>query len=217
MKITPLKVNLLSQKIIANASPEYAKATGMPEGHKSAAFFSVDVDDAAYLALDFATKNANIQVIRAETYYGGNMASWSKYGGSVYAMFTGATVQDVRSGLAYVNDFIANKTEFYCFDNDPGTAFYAHTIARSGKFFESFCNIKEGSSYAYLVGGPIETNYALDQALKAGHTTIARYWAPPSRANSSGAVLTGTEAACTAATKAFIYALGECMAAPLVP
>lgn len=217
MTITPLKVNLISQKLISNASPEYAKTVGLPEGHRSCAFFSVDVDDAAYLALDYATKNAKIQVIRAETFYGGNMASWSKYGGAVYALFSGPTVQDVRSGLSYVNDFINNHTEFYCFDNDPGTAFYAHTVARSGKFFETFAGIKPGNSYAYLVGGPIEANFAIDQALKAANTTVARYWAPPSHANSSGAVLTGTESACVAATKAFIHALGDCIAAPLVP
>lgn len=215
MKISPLEVHLISQKLIANVSPEYAKTIGLPAGHRSCAFFSVDVDDAAYLALDYATKNANIQVNRAETFYGGNMASWSRYGGAVYAMFSGLTVQDVRSGLSYVNDFIKNQTELYCFNNDPGLAFYAHSVARSGKFFETFCKIKPGSSYAYLVGGPIETNYALDQALKAANTTVARYWSPPSHANSSGAVLTGTESACRAATKAFIQALSECVQAPL--
>ncbi len=207
MNIVKMKAQMLSQKIIANVSPEYARIYNLPEGHQSVAFFSTDNDDVAYLAVDDASKKANIKVIRAETYYGGQNASWSRYGGSVFVLFSGPKVSDVKSGLAYVRDFIENHAELYTFDGDEGTAFYAQCIAKSGKFFKEFCNIEEGSAYAYLVGGPIETNYALDKALKAGKTEIARYWYPPSHANSSGAVLTGTESACRAATQAFIDAL----------
>lgn len=76
--------------------------------------------------------------------------------------------------------------------------------------------LSRGESYAYLVGGPIETNYALDKALKAGNTRVARYWYPPSHANSSGAVLAGTvKSACRAATTAFIEALEYAIKNPL--
>lgn len=207
MEIIKMKTKMLSQKIIANITPEFAKAYKIPEGHQSVAFFSTDNDDVGYLAVDDASKKANIKVIHAETFYGGQMCSWSKYGGSVFILFSGPKVSDVKSGLAYVREFIENRSELYNFDGDEGTAFYAQCVPKSGKFFKEFCNIEEGSAYAYLVGGPIETNYALDKALKAGKTEIARYWYPPSHANSSGAVLTGTESACRAATQAFIEAL----------
>lgn len=207
MEIIKMKTKMLSQKIIANITPEFAKAYKIPEGHQSVAFFSTDNDDVGYLAVDDASKKANIKVIHAETFYGGQMCSWSKYGGSVFILFSGPKVSDVKSGLAYVREFIENHSELYNFDGDEGTAFYAQCVPKSGKFFKEFCNIEEGSAYAYLVGGPIETNYALDKALKAGKTEIARYWYPPSHANSSGAVLTGTESACRAATQAFVEAL----------
>lgn len=207
MEIIKMKTKMLSQKIIANVSPAFAKAYNLPEGHQSVAFFSTDNDDVGYLAVDDASKKANIKVIHAETFYGGQVCSWSKYGGSVFILFSGPKVSDVKSGLAYVREFIENRSELYNFDGDEGTAFYAQCVPKSGKFFKEFCNIEEGSAYAYLVGGPIETNYALDKALKAGKTEIAKYWYPPSHANSSGAVLTGTESACRAATQAFIEAL----------
>lgn len=203
MEIIRMKTNMLSQKIIANVSEEFAKAYHLPAGHQSVAFFSVDNDDAAYLAVDDATKKADIQVIHGETFYGGSTCSWSKYGGSVFVMFSGPKVADVRSGLAYVKDFIDHRTELCCFDGDPGTAFYAQCVPRAGKYFRDLCGIEEGSAYAYLVGGPIETNYALDKALKAGETRIVKYWYPPSHANSSGAVLAGTESACRSAALAF--------------
>lgn len=207
MKIIKMKTRMLSQKIIANVSPEFAKVYGLPEGHQSVAFFSVDNDDIGYLAVDDATKKANIKVIHAETFYGGQKCSWSKYGGSVFVMFSGPKVADVRSGLAYVKDFIDNRSELCNFDGDEGTAFYAQCIPRCGKYFAEWFGIEEGTAYAYLVGGPIETNYALDKALKAGETRMVKYWYPPSHANSSGAVLAGTESACRAATTAFVDAL----------
>ena len=207
MNIVKMKAHMLSQKLIANVSPELAKAYHLPEGHQSMAFFSTDNDDIAYLAADDASKKANIKVIHIDTFYGGQTCSWSKYGGSVFALISGPKVSDVRRGLAYIKDFIECRCELCNFDGDEGTAFYAQCVPKSGKYFKEFCNIEEGSAYAYLVGGPIETNYALDKALKAGHTLIAKYWYPPSHANSSGAVLVGTESACKAATQAFVEAL----------
>lgn len=207
MNIIKMKTNMLSQKLIANVSPALAKAYHLPEGHTAMGFFSTDNDDVAYLAADDASKKANIKVIHIETFYGGQTCSWSKYGGSVFALISGPKVSDVKSGLSYIRDFIECRSTLCNFDGDEGTSFYAQCIPKSGKYFKEFCNIEEGSAYAYLVGGPIETNYALDKALKAGKTEIARYWYPPSHANSSGAVLVGTESACKAATQAFIEAL----------
>lgn len=207
MEIRKMKTRMISQKLIANVTPEMARIYEIPEEHQSVAFFSTDNDDVAYLAADDASKKANIKVVHAETFYSGLRGSWSKYGGSVFVMISGPKVSDVKSGLAYIRDFIENRSELCNFDGDEGTAFYAQCIPKSGKFFKEFCDLEEGSAYAYLVGGPIETNYALDKALKAGNTKIARYWYPPSHANSSGAVLTGTESACRAATQAFVEAL----------
>ena len=207
MKILPVKTHVVSQKIIANVNPELARIYHIPKDHQSIGFFSCDNDDVAYLAADDATKKANIKVIHAETFYGGQLCSWSKYGGSVFIMFSGPKVADVKSGLAYVKDFIDNRSVLCNFDGDEGTAFYAQCIPRVGKYFGELCGMEEGTSYAYLVGGPIETNYALDKALKAGETRIVKYWYPPSHANSSGAILAGTESACRAATLAFVDGL----------
>ncbi|MCD8019241.1 MAG: ethanolamine utilization microcompartment protein EutL [Clostridiales bacterium] len=207
MEIIQMKPKVLSQKIIAHVSDEFARTYQLPEDHQSVAFFSVDNDDSGYLAVDDATKKANIRVVHAETFYGGSLCSWSKYGGSVFIMFSGPKVADVRSGLGYVNDFVEKRTALYNFDGDTGTAFYAQCIPRVGKYYQELCGMEEGTSYAYLVGGPIETNYALDKALKAGETQVVKYWYPPSHANSSGAILAGSESACRSATLAFVDAL----------
>ena len=215
MKIVKLKPRVLSQKLIANVTPELAKAYNIPEDHHSIGFFATDNDDIAYLAADDATKKANIKVIHAQTYYGGQLCSWSRYGGSVFVLISGPKVQDVRSALGYINDFVENQADLYNFDGDEGTSFYAGCVPRVGKYYREIFNIPEGMSYAYLVGGPIETNFALDKALKSSDTKIAHYWYPPSHANSSGAVLYGTESACRAAVKTFIDTLKAATSHPL--
>lgn len=216
MQICKMNVKMLSQKVIANVSPEIARVYNLPEGHRNIGIFSCDNDDVGYLAVDDATKKANIKVIHAETFYGGSMCSWSKYGGGVFILFSGPKIQDVKSGLAYVRDYIENKGALYNFDGDEGTAFYAEFVPKVGKYFSEKYNIPEGSAYAYLVGGPIETNYALDKALKAGDTKVAYYWMPPSHANSSGALLSGTESACRSATNAFIDGLRFAIENPMM-
>lgn len=215
MNILPVKTHVLSQKIIANVNPELARIYHIPEDHQSIGFFACDNDDVAYLAADDATKKANIKVIHAETFYGGQLCSWSKYGGSVFVLISGPKVTDVRSGIAYINDFVENRSCLYNFDGDDGTAFYAQCVPKVGKYYQEKFNIPEGLAYAYLVGGPIETNYALDKALKASDTKIANYWYPPSHANSSGAIVYGTESACQAATRAFVDALRMAIARPM--
>ncbi len=215
MNTVHVQTHILSQKIIANVNPELAKVYKVPEDHQSIGFFSCDNDDVAYLAADDATKKANIKVLHAETFYGGERCSWSKYGGSVFVLISGPKVTDVRSGLAYIKDFVECRSLLCNFDGDPGTSFYAQCIPKVGKYFQEAFDIPEGMSYAYLVGGPIETNYALDKALKSSDTKIANYWYPPSHANSSGAVVYGTESACQSATRAFVDALQMAIRNPM--
>lgn len=215
MEIKDMKVRMMSCRIIPLVNGDFAKAWKIPEDHHSVGFFATDNDDVGYLAVDDATKKANIQVIHAETYYGGYHCSWSSYGGSVFIMFSGPKVEDVRSGMRYVKDFLENHSRLRNFDGDEGTAFYAQTIPRIGKYFSELCHVPEGTSFAYLVGGPIETSYALDKALKASDTKIGYYWFPPSHANSSGAVVVGTESACRAAERAFVEALAYAISHPL--
>lgn len=215
MNLKHVQTHMLSQKLIANVNPELARIYNIPEDHQSIGFFSCDNDDVAYLAADDATKKANIKVIHAETFYGGELCSWSRYGGSVFVLISGPKVTDVKSGLAYIKDFVDNRSCLYNYDGDTGTSFYAQCVPRVGKYYQEKFHIPEGLAYAYLVGGPIETNYALDKALKASDTKIANYWYPPSHANSSGAILYGTESACNAATRAFTDALRTAMEHPM--
>ena len=45
MKIVKMETHMLSQKVIANVTPEFARVYNIPEGHTSVGFFSADNDD----------------------------------------------------------------------------------------------------------------------------------------------------------------------------
>ena len=67
MKIVKMETHMLSQKVIANVTAEFARVYNIPEGHTSVGFFSTDNDDIGYLAVDDASKKANIKLIHAQT------------------------------------------------------------------------------------------------------------------------------------------------------
>ena len=61
----------------------------------------------------------------------------------------------------------------------------------------------------------MESTYALDKALKASQTKIAEMFYPPTRVNTGGGVLVGTESACRAAVQTFAEAVEYCAFHPM--
>ncbi len=215
MKLIKKPAHVLAQKIIADIRPEFAACYRLPEGHKNVAIFSCDNDDVAFVAADDATKKANITVQHASAFYSGMKGGWAKYGGCVFVLMSGPKIEDVRSGLMYVNDFVSNHCALATFDGIPQFSCYAQCIPRVGTYYGKMLNIPGDSAYAYLLGPPIEANYALDQALKSGEVTLARYWYPPAKVNSGGGIICGSESACKAATNSFIQGLHYAFENPL--
>lgn len=215
MKLIKKPAHVLAQKIIADIRPEFAACYNIPEHHRNVAIFSCDNDDVAFVAADDATKKADILVHHASTFYVGMKGSWAKYGGCVFVLLSGPKVEDVRSGLRYVNDFVENQCALATFDGIAKFNCYAQCIPRVGTYYGNMLNIPADSAYAYLLGPPIEANYALDKALKSGEVKLARYWYPPAKVNSSGGIIYGTESACRSATEAFIQGLHYAFENPL--
>ena len=57
-----IPVKVLAVRYLASATPALAKALGAPEGYPCLAMLTTDSDDATYLALDEATKAADVKV-----------------------------------------------------------------------------------------------------------------------------------------------------------
>lgn len=210
-----IDTHVVMQKTVPNVTDAYRKTLNIPKEHNSVGFISADCEDIMYFALDDASKKARIHVVHVETVYGGGEYSWSKFGGEITAIISGEKIEDVRSGLSYIKDYIENKSGLYMLNEENTLGYYVDYTPRSGKFYEEYQGIAPGTALAYLVSTPVESNYALDKALKASDTRIVEFFDAPSRVNTGGALLAGSESACRVAVAAFVEAVTYCCFNPM--
>lgn len=210
-----IQAHVTMQKVVPHVTDRYRGLWDIPKDHQSVGFISCDNEDVMWLALDDATKKAKIEIIHAETVYGGVEYSWSRFGGEITAVISGKNVSDVQDGLRYIKEYIETKSAIYMLNEEGTLGYYVDWIPRAGKYYQKTLDIREGESIAYLVSTPVESTYALDKALKAGNTRLAELFLPPTRVNTGGGIVAGTESACRAAAEAFMKAVEYCAFHPM--
>lgn len=213
MRNDRLGANVLSVKMIANADEDLAKQFDLPKGMKSLGIITSDCDDVTYVALDEATKAAEVEVVYAKSMYGGAGNASTKLAGEVIGILAGPSPAEVSSGLAIAIQVIENEASFIS-ANDDSIPYFAHVISRSGRFLSKEANITEGEAIAYLIAPPLEAMLGLDAALKAADVKMGVFYGPPSETNFGGALLSGTQSACKAACNAFAQTVQNVAADP---
>ena len=206
--MTPVKV--LAVRYLANASPALCKALGAPKGYPSLAMLTTDSDDATYIALDAATKAADVKVCYGRSFYAGAANASTPNAGEVIGILAGATPGAVRSGM----EAALSTLERVGFDQTGQVPFLAHTVSSVGSYLAKEAGMPEGSAIAYLIAPPLEAMYAMDSALKAADVKLCKLYTPPSETNFGGGLLSGTQSACDAACAAFAEAVAEVAARP---
>ena len=204
----PCKV--LAVRYLANA-PTLAKALGAPEGYPCLGFLTADSDDPTYIALDAATKAANVKVCYSQSFYAGAANASTPYAGEVLGVLCGPTPGEVRSGM----EAALSALETIGFESTGDVPYLAHTVSSTGSFLAAEAGVREGTAIAYLIAPPLESMTALDGALKAAGVKLCKLYAPPSPTNFGGALLSGTQDACRAACEAFAAAVNEIAARPI--
>ena len=204
-------VKVLSTRILANAAPSLCRALGAPEGYPSLAILTADSDDPTYIALDEATKAADVKVIYTRSFYAGAGNASTPYAGEVIGILAGVTPGAVRSGL----EAALSALERVGFEDLDGVPCLAHTVSRTGSFLAKEAGVPEGVSLAYLIAPPLESMYALDGAMKAADVKLCKLYCPPTETNFGGGLLTGSQSACEAACGAFRTAVAEVAARPM--
>lgn len=205
-----IPVKVLAVRYLANA-PALAKALGAPEGYPCLAMLTADSDDATYIALDAATKAANVKVCYGRSFYAGAANASTPHAGEVLGVLAGPTPGEVRSGMEAALDALQNIG----FQEAGGVPHLAYTVASCGSFLAEEAAVPEGTAIAYLIAPPLESMYALDAALKAANVKLCKLYEPPSPTNFGGALLSGTQAACQAACDAFAAAIAEVAVTPI--
>lgn len=203
MALTPIKSEVLSVKVIPNVSPDLASNLKLAGNQRSIGMFTCTIDDAAYTALDEATKKAAVDVVYAKSFYAGAMHASGPFSGEFIGILAGPSPAEVISGIEAAILCLENEAFFYTADDEGKIAFYPHVISRTGSYLSRIAGIPEGQPLAYLIAPPIESVYAVDAALKAADVQMKAWYGPPTETNFGGALLTGTQSACRAAADAF--------------
>ena len=205
-----IPVKILSVRYLANAAPALAEGLGAPKGYPALAMLTTDSDDATYIALDEATKAADVKVCYGRSFYAGAANATTPNAGEVIGILAGPTPGAVRSGM----EAAISALERVGFEEAGQVPYLAYTVSRSGSWLAREAGVSEGAPIAYLIAPPLEAMYALDAALKAADVKLCKLYAPPSETNFGGGLLTGTRSACEAACAAFREAVAEVAARP---
>ena len=200
-----IPVNVLAVRYLASAAPNLCKALGASESTPCLALITTDCDDATYIALDEATKAAEVQVCFGASFYAGAANASTPNAGEVLGILCASTPGAVRSGM----EAALGALESIGFEQEGEVPYLAHTVSSCGSFLAKEAGVKEGSALAYLIAPPLESMYAMDAALKAADVKLCKLYEPPSPINFGGGLLTGTRSACAAACEAFAEAVAE--------
>ncbi|MEE1329298.1 MAG: ethanolamine utilization microcompartment protein EutL [Oscillospiraceae bacterium] len=206
-----IPVKVLAVRYLANASSALAQGLGAPKGYPSLAMLTTDCDDATYIALDAATKVADVQVSYGRSFYAGAANASTPNAGEVIGILAGPTPGAVRSGM----EAALGALQRIGFEEVGGVPYLAHTVASVGSFLAKEAGVSAGSAVAYLIAPPLEGMYAMDAALKAADVKLCKLYAPPSETNFGGGLLSGTQSACEAACAAFAQSVAEVARMPI--
>ena len=204
-------VRVLAVRCLASASPDLCRALGAPEGYPSLGFLTTDCDDATYIALDEATKTAQVEVAYGRSFYGGAANATTPLAGEVLGILAAPNPGALRSGM----EAALAALERLGFEDADGVPCLAHTVSSVGSFLAKEADVTPGSALAYLIAPPLEAMYAMDAALKAADVRLCKLYNPPSETNYGGGLLSGTQSACTAACTAFREAVSQVAKRPI--
>ncbi len=203
-----IEVKVLSVRLIANAADGLCRALNLPHGVRSIGLISTDCDDATYIALDEATKAANVSVVYGRSLYAGAANASTKLAGEVIGILGGRTPSEVQSGLNAALALL-EQLGFETANGAGDIVYLAHCVSRTGSYLSQLAKVPLGAPLAYLIAPPVEAMVGLDAALKASDVRLAEFFPPPSETNFAGGLLTGTQSACMAACTAFAKAVQE--------
>jgi ethanolamine utilization protein EutL len=205
-----IPVKVLAVRYLANAAPQLCEGLGISREMPSLGILTTDCDDATYIALDAATKAAEVEVAYGRSFYAGAGSASTPHAGEVIGILAGRTPGAVRSGM----EAALSALERIGFEDLGGVPCLAWTVSSTGSFLAKEAGVAAGTALAYLIAPPLEAVYAMDAALKAADVTLCKLYTPPTETNFGGGLLSGTRSACEAACSAFREAVREVAAAP---
>jgi ethanolamine utilization protein EutL len=219
MILTPITPKLLSVRRIPAADPALLKAYGAdPTRHVSLGLVTCDQDDALYVALDEATKHADVDVVFARSFYAGAAHGSGRLSGEILGVLAAADPQAIDDGLLALERCLLHDACFYDADGARTITVFPHVIGSLGRYLSAASGVPVGEPLAYLVAPPMEATLGFDAALKAAAVRLVKLTPPPTETNFACAWLTsatpGDLGACEAAATAFAAAVVDVATSP---
>lgn len=215
MILEPIMPTVLSVRRLPNADPALLAAYGAdPARHVALGLITCDQDDSLYVALDEATKQAEVDVVFARSFYAGAAHASGRLSGEILGVIAAAEPQSIEDGLAAIIRCLEHDACFYDADGKQTITVFPHVIASLGEYLSKEAGLSPGTPMAYLVAPPLEATIALDAALKAADVRAVRIVPPPTETNFACAWLTGTLDACEAAAVAYAAAVVDVAGSP---
>lgn len=214
--LDPIIPRVLATRIIPKIDPSLAASYGFDgERLPSAGLITCDSDDALYVALDEATKQAQVEVVYAHSLYAGAKHASGPTSGEILGILAGTDPEEVKRGLDACCYCLKHEAHFYQ-ANDAGTLnFFPQVISSLGHYLSPQAGLPVGAPMAYLIATPLEAVFGIDAALKAADVRLVKNFPPPTETNFAGAYLSGTLPACEAAAQAFAAAVLDIASRPL--
>mgnify|MGYP003572362598 FL=1 len=198
-----IPARVLATRVIASVDASLARALKLKAGQNCIGMITSNCDDVTYVALDEATKAADVQVVYARSFYAGAAHASGPLSGEVIGILAGSGPADVTAGINRCREVIEYEAAFRAANDDGSLAFFAHLVSATGSYLSKEAKIKPGEALAYLIAPPLEAMFGLDAAMKAADVKLVNFFGPPTETNFGGAHLSGSQAACKAACDAF--------------
>ena len=202
--LEPIPPRVLSVRRLPGADPALLRAYDAdPDRHRALGLVIVDSDDPTYVALDEATKHADVDVVFARSFYAGARHGSGPLSGEILGVIAGPDIDEVDAGLRALLRCLEHDACFYGANDDSSIAVFPHVIASLGRYLSAQAGLEVGAPMAYLVAPPMEATIALDAALKAADVRAAKVFPPPTETNFAAAWLSGDLPSCEAAAIAY--------------
>ena len=215
--LDPVRPKILATRFIPNAPRDLVTAYGLSyDDHAALALVTCDQDDSLYVALDEATKQAPVDVVFGQSFWGGSSYASGPLSGECLGILAGRSPADVREGLAACVRCLEEDACFYTANEDGSLLLFPHVVASIGHYLAAESGLEPGTPLAYLIAPPLEAVVGIDAALKAADVRLQRSFAPPTPTNFAGGYLTGPLEQCEAAAIAFAEAVVGLAASPRV-
>nr|MBA3818197.1 BMC domain-containing protein [Deltaproteobacteria bacterium] len=129
MILEPILPTVLSIRRLPNADPALVRAYGGdPEKHTALGLVTCDQDDAMYVALDEATKQARVDVIFAKSFYAGAAHASGRLSGEILGVIAAADPESVENGLDAIVRCLEHDACFYDADGKRTVTVFPHVI-----------------------------------------------------------------------------------------